>query len=104
MSSWKESRQRRDEMRAAFEEGFKNGSYDLWDRNIDQAWRESRARQKLATLPVPDRCPSCGGKEFQLAVMGEFMLCATCIRPVRTDDFNRCEEEVCDERRTNYPV
>jgi hypothetical protein len=52
MTTWKDSLMRRDEVKAAFEEGwraFRDGSSETWP----EAWTRSKARKRLE-LPLAD--------------------------------------------------
>lgn len=76
--SWRDARQRRDEVKAAFMEGHRAG---MSVREPEEAWETSTARRHLATPLPPGRafCP-CGSTKFRLAIGEDKWICDSCLR------------------------
>jgi hypothetical protein len=70
--------QRSIEIREAFFEGWAMG---MDEREPDEAWRSSRARERLLRpLPEGTFC-RCGSAKFRAAAMSDDWICDRCLRP-----------------------
>lgn len=76
--SWKDARQRQEEVKAAFMEGHSGG---MNMRDPEEAWSGSRARYNLASPLPPEQC-RCGSREWKRARSDAIgLICARCLRP-----------------------
>lgn len=80
------ARERADEVKAAFAEGYSRsetlgGSYPPGQAGIDLAWMESHSRQKLASPMAPNFNCKCGSEKWRLAVTSSNFICSDCFAP-----------------------